>query len=414
MPTHDTTHIPEWWREMTLGELLKPKGYIRWPFWSALLRSELLESWIPVYEQQNAIYNHRNFRFYINEEKYESLKRFTVAENDLIISCSGTLWKVSLIKKEDAKWIISQALLLIRPNPDKINPLYIYNFFNSKEGFNALVSRSTWSVQVNLAKREIIENVPFLLPPLPEQRAIADMLSSLDAKIELLREQNETLEKAAQTIFHEWFGRYSVESPEELPEGWRVGKLGEEFDITIGRTPPRAESEWFSDIPTWIKWISIRDIWNSGTFIFNTSEYLTNEAVTKFNIPVIPKNTTILSFKMTVGKLTITTEEMVSNEAIAHMKIKKSSYLTSEYIYLWLQSLDFNSLWSTSSIVTAINSTMIKNIDFILPSEEVLRKFMEHVLPIFHKTYNNSVQIQSLSKTRDTLLPKLMSGEMRI
>lgn len=76
------------------------------------------------------------------------------------------------------------------------------------------------------------------------------MLSSLDAKIELLREQNETLEKAAQTIFHEWFGRYSVESPEELPEGWRVGKLGEEFDITIGRTPPRAESEWFSDIPT--------------------------------------------------------------------------------------------------------------------------------------------------------------------
>ncbi len=71
------------------------------------------------------------------------------------------------------------------------------------------------------------ENLSFLLPPLREQRAIADMLSSFDAKIELLREQNETLEKTAQTTFHEWFGRYSVESPEELPEGWRMGKLGE-------------------------------------------------------------------------------------------------------------------------------------------------------------------------------------------
>ena len=72
-----------------------------------------------------------------------------------------------------------------------------------------------------------VSKLKILLPSLPEQRAIADMLSSLDAKIELLREQNETLEKTAQTIFQEWFGRYSVESPEELPEGWRVGKLGD-------------------------------------------------------------------------------------------------------------------------------------------------------------------------------------------
>jgi type I restriction enzyme S subunit len=77
-----------------------------------------------------------------------------------------------------------------------------------------------------------VRKVPLLLPPLPEQRAIANILSSLDAKIELLREQNETLEKTAQTIFQEWFGRYSVESPEKLPEGWRVGKLSEITEIT--------------------------------------------------------------------------------------------------------------------------------------------------------------------------------------
>ena len=76
-----------------------------------------------------------------------------------------------------------------------------------------------------------VGKLEILLPPLHEQRAIADMLSSLDAKIELLREQNETLEKTAQTIFHEWFGQYSIESVEKLPEGWRVGKLGEVIDI---------------------------------------------------------------------------------------------------------------------------------------------------------------------------------------
>ena len=75
------------------------------------------------------------------------------------------------------------------------------------------------------------------IPPLPEQVAIAGMLSSFDAKIELLREQNQTLEKTAQTIFYEWFGKYSVEYPENLPEGWRVGKLGEEFEILMGQSP---------------------------------------------------------------------------------------------------------------------------------------------------------------------------------
>jgi type I restriction enzyme S subunit len=120
------------------------------------------------------------------------------------------------------------------------------------------------------------------------------------------------------------------------------------------------------------KWISIKDIGNCGVYIFDTSEYLTDESVKKFNIPVIPENTTILSFKMTVGKLTITTEEMLSNEAIAHLKIKDNSNLTSEFIYCYLQALDFNSLGSTSSIVTAINSTMIKEIEVVVPDEITL------------------------------------------
>ena len=255
-------------------------------------------------------------------------------------------------------------------------------------------------------------NIQTVFPPLPEQQAIASVLSAFDDKIELLREQNKTLEEMGQTIFQEWFGKYRVD--DELPQGWRVGKLGEEFNITIGRTPPRAESQWFSDTPTGKKWISIKDIGNSGTYIFDTSEFLTDEAIEKFNIPVIPKNTTILSFKMTVGKLTITTEEMLSNEAIAHLKLKNDSVLSSEFIYSYLQNLDFNALGSTSSIVTAINSTMIKNLEVIIPNQETLKKFDEAIQPIFAKIRDNSEQIQSLARSRDEILPKLMSGMLRV
>ena len=149
-------------------------------------------------------------------------------------------------------------------------------------------------------------------------------------------------------------------------------------------------------------------------YISNTSEYLTNEAVEKFNIPIIPENTTILSFKMTVGKLAITTEEMLSNEAIAHLKIKKNSNFSTEFIYSFLKGLDFNSLGSTSSIVTAINSTMIKALEILIPEAQVMRKFNSVIQPIFSKLKNNNSQIKTLSALRDTLLPKLMKGEVRV
>ena len=258
----------------------------------------------------------------------------------------------------------------------------------------------------------VLLGLEILLPSIEEQKAIAKILTSFDDKIDNLKEQNKTLEKTAQTIFKEWFGKYRID--DELPDGWRVGKLGKEFDISIGRTPPRKQTQWFSNKPIGKKWISIKDIGNCGVYIKNTSEFLTNEAITKFNIPVIPENTTVLSFKMTVGKLTITTEEMLSNEAIAHLKVIKDSYLTSEYIYLYLQNLDFNSLGSTSSIVTAINSTIIKNLDIIVPNEDVLREFSYVINSIFLKIKNNTNQIISLKKTRDILLPKLMSGQIRI
>ncbi|THA12699.1 restriction endonuclease subunit S, partial [Rodentibacter pneumotropicus] len=115
-----------------LGNLLEPRGYIRGPFGSALKRNELSDSGIPVYEQQHAITGTRIFRYFINNDKFNELKRFIVRDNDLIISCSGTVGKISLIKGNDPKGIISQALLILRFDIKKVLPLYMYYFLISK------------------------------------------------------------------------------------------------------------------------------------------------------------------------------------------------------------------------------------------------------------------------------------------
>ncbi|QXP58366.1 restriction endonuclease subunit S [Olleya sp. HaHaR_3_96] len=309
-------------------------------------------------------------------------------------------------------YVVSTKFMVIEHN-ELIDLNFLFTLLTSDKQvneFNQIAeSRSGTFPQITF---DAISYLTITLPPIIEQKVITKVVNTFNDKIENLCAQNSTLEQTAQTIFKEWFGKYQID--DVMPDGWRVGKLGEEFDISIGRTPPRKESEWFSNTPTGKKWISIKDIGNCGIYIDNTSEYLTDKAIDKFNIPVIPENTTILSFKMTVGKLTITTEEMLSNEAIAHLKLKEGSYLTSEYIYLYLQNLDFNALGSTSSIVTAINSTMIKNLDFVIPSEEVLIEFQLLIDSFFKKIKNNTQQIQSLTKTRDVLLPKLMRGEIRV
>jgi type I restriction enzyme S subunit len=269
-----------------------------------------------------------------------------------------------------------------------------------------LVNLSCGAAQQNL-NVGLIKNLDILLPPLPEQRAIASVLSGLDDKIDLLHRQNKTLEAMAETLFRQWF-------VEEADEGWEEVQLKEVTDISIGRTPPRKESQWFSTNPVDVRWISIKDLGNDGVFIFKTSEYLTQEAVNKFNVPVIPKDTVVLSFKMTVGRVAITTEEMLSNEAIAHFKFNNKTPFTKEYLYLFLKLYQYDSLGSTSSIVTAINSTMIKEMEIIIPDNEKMSDFQDNTELLFNKIRQNQKQIHTLEKMRDTLLPKLMSGEVMV
>lgn len=273
---------------------------------------------------------------------------------------------------------------------------------------------ATGDIRFNISQ-ESLANIEIEIPDTDTQKEIAQILSSLDDKIELNLQMNQTLEAMAQAIFKEWFVDFNFpgfdgELVDGLPKGWRIGKLGEVCEVQIGRTPPRMQTQWFSLDKNDVKWISIKDMGQSGVYIFSTSEYLTNEAIEKFRIPVIEKNTVIVSFKLTVGRLAITTEKMLSNEAIAQLKTE----IIPEFLFLYLKNYNWGALGSTSSIATAVNSKSIKEIEILVADEVVLKEFEKVISPIFEKIKNNSIQIQTLTQTRDTLLPKLISGQLEV
>ena len=153
----------------------------------------------------------------------------------------------------------------------------------------------------------------------------------------------------------------------------RIVLLGDICDIKIGRTPPRKQPQWFSESHG-IKWVSIKDMGNTGKYISQTSEFLAADAIKKFNIPIIPAGTLLMSFKLTVGRLGFTGHDMCSNEAIAQLPIKDSDIVDKNYLYYYLKNFNFDSLSSTSSIATAVNSKTVKSISVNLPPLDQQKK----------------------------------------
>lgn len=185
--------IPKDWSIVSIKDILKDKGYIRGPFGSSLKKDDMVLEGIPVYEQQHIIGNHRDFRYFISKEKFDSLKRFCVEDGDIIISCSGTLGKIALLDSEDQKGIINQALLILRVDSQKISKTYFKYFLKSEEGQNKLIENAGGSAQVNIAKREEIENITFIVPNKEILNNISEMLNICDKNIKLLEKENRIL-----------------------------------------------------------------------------------------------------------------------------------------------------------------------------------------------------------------------------
>lgn len=258
------------------------------------------------------------------------------------------------------------------------------------------------------------------LPNLSDQRKIAGILSALDSKIENNNKINANLEAQAQALFKSWFVDFTPFKDQPfvdselgpIPQGWKVGKADDFYKINIGKTPPRKEKEWFSKNESDNKWISISDMGNCGLFISNSAEKLTNAAIKKFNISLVPVNTILLSFKLTIGRVAISDCDLTTNEAIARFILPDECYL--EFSFLMLKLYNYSTLGSTSSIATAVNSKIIKSMKMVMPSLKVLEDFHTITNPLFEKIRFTQKENQRLAALRDTLLPKLMSGEIKL
>lgn len=318
---------------------------------------------------------------------------------DIIISARGTVGKTASIPYP---MTFNQSCYGLRAKKKIISSDYLYYLIKYNVG---KLQKNVHGSVFDTITRDTFSDIEVDIPELEIQNKIVSVLCDIDDKIQLNVTINRNLSEQALAIYHKMF----VETDKA---GRMTCKTDEFFNITIGKTPPRKEKEWFSKNPEDCVWISISDMGSCGTFIMDSSEYLTQDAVDKYNVKVVPDNTVILSFKLTVGRIAITVGETTTNEAIAHFNTNKDNI--TEYLYCYLKSFDFSSLGSTSSIGTAVNSKTIKAMEFTIPEEGELHKFCDIVRPMFERIKKNQFENQNLVTMRDSLLPKLMSGELDV
>lgn len=360
---------------------------------------------------------------YVSQEKADKLKKSIAHRGDLILTHRGTIGQIVYVPETSKyeEYLISNSQFRVTINKNIANPEYLSYYFHSREGQSKILANAS-QVGVPALGRptSTFRKIHFKIPSLDTQRRIAAILSSLDRKIELNNKINAQLEEMAQTLFKHWFvdfgpfknGKFIESELGMIPEGWKVLRSDEIYEINIGKTPPRKEHEWFSkDIKDNI-WVSISDLGSCGMFISNSSEYLTSDAIDKHNIILVPQNTVLLSFKLTVGRVAIADETLTTNEAIARFILPRSFHL--EFLYFYLKLYDYNKLGSTSSIATAVNSKVIKGMKILKPSDMALKSFNSKVNPLFERIRSILRENQNLSRLRDTLLPKLMSGEISL
>ena len=339
------------------------------------------------------------------------------ADNILVIGRVGAYCGNAFYSRNKC-WVSDNAIGIIL-NENVSNIKYIFYFLGKMNIRNLAIGSSQ-----PLITQDILKNIEIDLPSLEEQKRIADILTALDDKIELNNQMNQTFEEIASLLYKRWF--IDFEFPDDkgnpykssggemvdselgmIPKGWEVKKIFEISNVGIGKTPPRKEQGWFSNSKG-VNWFSIKDMGNiKSPYIFHSSERLSKRAIDQFNVKIVPKNTVILSFKLTIGRVAITTMDSVTNEAIAQFQILNEN-VTTEYMYLYFKNLNFMNFGSTSSIATAINSQIIKSIPVIVPIGTINREFSNILIRYFKMMKENSIESDKLNKIRELLLIELI------
>jgi len=340
----------------------------------------------------------------IDEVTHAKLKRSQLKENDILFSMAGIyLGKNAIVTKDILPANTNQALAIIRLDKAKANVKFIHYYLKQGSVTELVNNMSGQSAQPNINFQEI-RSIGILLPELDEQYAIANVLSSLDNKIDLMHRQNATLEALAETLFRQWF-------MEEAKEEWEVASLGDVISVKGGTTPSTKEAEfWDGDV----YWTTPRDLSShSSIFLFDTERKITKKGLAKIGSGLLPLGTVLLSSRAPIGYLAITNIPLAINQG--YIAIICDKKVSNYFMYLWcktnLEEIKSN---GNGSVFQEISKSVFKELKITIPSKSILLSFDEIIKPTFEKIKNNQIQIRTLSTLRDTLLPKLMSGEVRV
>ena len=343
-------------------------------------------------------------------ELTDKLNKFLILRGSILIAMTGShatqpssmVGRVSRYDLEYSSLLNQRVGKIYSKDLKKLNETFLYYFLVQNDVTLDLAINAGGSAnQANIAPEQI-KSIPISLPAIEEQTAIASILSSLDDKIDLLHRQNKTLEALAETLFRQWF-------VEEAEEGWEETKIGKVLKTELGGTPSTKKPEyWDGDVP----WINSGEVNNFR--IDKASKYITKLGLKESNTKLLPQGTVVLAITgATLGQISILEIDACANQSV--VGIIPNEDFPMEFVFLWVK-LKIKEIISnqTGGAQQHINKDDVNETPIIIPPKALMKECMPTLSSHFNKISSNINQIRTLTRLRDTLLPKLMSGEVRV
>ena len=403
------------WKEVTLGDLCEISSSKR------IFAKEYQSDGVPFYrgkeiiakQKGNAISN----ELFISRNRYEEIKaRYGVPQQrELLLTSVGTLGVPYVIKEEE--FYFKDGNLTWFRHFNGLDVEYLYYWFLSPYGKNEINTKAIGSTQKALTIDSLSKFDIKLPANLDDERRIASILSSLDRKIELNNKINADLEEMAQAIFKNWFvdfepfkdGKFVDSELGMIPEGWKVGTLGEFCKCLLGGTPSRSKEEYWNGEVNWI---------NSGEInkfrILEASEKITELGLAKSATKLLPKKTTVLAITgATLGQVSLLEIDTCANQSV--IGVLENTEVPYEYIYPFIKDrIEMLIQHQTGGAQQHINKDNVESLIFLLPAINVLEDYISLVSPMYKRIESQCFENLYLSTLRDTLLPRLMSGELEV
>ena len=319
---------------------------------------------------------------------------------------NGKTSKVNILEDNEIAFG-STEYIVFRKRDNISDENFIYYLVTSPKIREIAIKSMVGSSGRQRVQADVLADLELELPPLETQEKIARILSSLDDKIELNNKINQNLEQQAQAIFKSWFVDFEPFGG-KMPEDWRIGTLGEYIEIKRGGSP-RPIQNFITD--KGYKWLKISDVTSLQTpFIYDIKESIKESGLNK--TVLLKAGTLVLSNSATPGIPKILGIDSCIHDGWLYFPKSKFS---NEYLYLLFKSIRKNLVsLGNGSVFTNLKTDILRNYQTVLPSESVLKNFDSIVKPIFSNIQNNTLENTNLTQLRDTLLPKLMSGEIDV